>query len=67
MRQGAVGAVRLVVRGEHSQMLPAEVASRMVARPETELLTVAGCGHRPWFWTPEQIAPIAAWLGRQAA
>ncbi|BBK36529.1 alpha/beta hydrolase [Allostella sp. ATCC 35155] len=55
----------LVIRGEYSDMLDAEVAQRMTERPATELLTVAGCGHRPWLWTADQAAPVVDWLERQ--
>ncbi|WP_374449627.1 alpha/beta fold hydrolase [Stella sp.] len=57
----------LVIRGEYSDMLDAAVAQRMTERPDTELLTVAGCGHRPWLWTAEQAAPVVEWLRRYPA
>ena len=57
-----VGCPALVIRGELSDMLTADVAQRLTDRPRTDLLTVPGCGHRPWLWTPEQIAPVMRWL-----
>ena len=60
----AVACPALVIRGEYSDMLDADVAQRMTERPGTELHTVTGCGHRPWLWTAEQAAPVVEWLKR---
>lgn len=62
-----VACPALVIRGERSDMLSAEVAQQMARRPGTDLLTVPGCGHRPWLWTAEQAAPVVAWLKRVPA
>lgn len=52
----------LVIRGEASDLLTAETAARMAARPDTTLLTIAGCGHAPALMAPDQIQPIRDWL-----
>ncbi|WP_026870471.1 alpha/beta fold hydrolase [Inquilinus limosus] len=52
----------LVVRGAESDLLTAATAERMAARPDTVLITVAGCGHAPALMAPGQIAPIRDWL-----
>lgn len=59
----AIRAPTLLIRGERSHMLTAEHADEMVrSRPGAELLTLPGVGHPPWLRTPDQIAPIVAWL-----
>ncbi|BBK32748.1 pimeloyl-ACP methyl ester carboxylesterase [Stella humosa] len=58
----------LLVRGGRSTMLPADIADRMIAmNPRAELLTIPDAGHSPWLRRQDEIAPVAAWLARQAA
>lgn len=55
----------LVVRGERSDILGADVAARMVTRlPEAELVTVPGVGHAPTLEEPEAVAGVLRLLGR---
>lgn len=57
----------LLLRGEHSDILSAEVAARMAARaPAAELVTVPGVGHAPTLDEAESIAAIARLLARAA-
>lgn len=53
----------LVLRGEHSDLLLAEVAEAMCRRgPAAELITIAGCGHAPALNVPEQIGIVQRFL-----
>ena len=53
----------LLLRGESSDVLPAETAKEMTRRgPRAKLLTFPNCGHVPTLTTPEQIAPVRAFL-----
>lgn len=55
----------LIVRGEHSDLFPKEVAERMRdALPDTELVTVPGVGHAPDLSEPEALAAIDRLLAR---
>lgn len=55
----------LVLRGEQSTLLPAEVAAAMTRRgPRAELVTIPGVGHAPALVDPAQIAIVRAWLDR---
>ena len=57
----------LVLRGEHSDILSADVAARMAARaPGSELVTVPGVGHAPTLDEGEAVAAIARLLARAA-
>ncbi|MCC7276559.1 MAG: hypothetical protein IT561_28100, partial [Alphaproteobacteria bacterium] len=59
----ALACPTMVIHGERSLMLPPPVARRMSGlRPDTRVLTVPECGHRPWLRTPDQIAAVVAWL-----
>jgi pimeloyl-ACP methyl ester carboxylesterase len=53
----------LCLRGEHSDLLPPEVAEAMRVRgPCAVVVTIAGCGHAPALNTPEQIAVVERFL-----
>lgn len=55
----------LILRGEMSDLLPAEAADRMRdAANDAELVTVAGVGHAPWLDEPEVIEALDRFLGR---
>lgn len=59
----AVRCPVLVIRGDRSDMLPAEVAERMIAsKANARLMTVANCGHRSWLRRQAQVAEIVDWL-----
>jgi len=58
----AVRVPVLLLRGAESDLLPAEVALRMAARPGVELVEVAGCGHAPALMDPGQIGLITRFL-----
>ncbi|WP_374445579.1 alpha/beta fold hydrolase [Stella sp.] len=61
----AVACPVLLVRGEHSAMLSAAIATAMIARrPGTDVITVRNCGHRPWLRRPDQIAALVHWLAQ---
>jgi pimeloyl-ACP methyl ester carboxylesterase len=57
-----VQAPVLILRGESSDVLPAEVAARMASRPGVELETVPGCGHAPALLDHAQVCRVAAFL-----
>jgi pimeloyl-ACP methyl ester carboxylesterase len=62
------GMPLLIVRGEHSDILSAETAAKMVARvPGAELVTVPQVGHAPTLAEPEAIAGIERLLARVSA
>jgi pimeloyl-ACP methyl ester carboxylesterase len=64
---GMAGKPVLVVRGERSDILSAEVAEKMAARlPGADLVTVAGVGHAPTLDEPEAAAAIDRLLGKVA-
>ena len=55
----------LVLRGEHSDLLPDPVAARMAAEiPNVEVVTVPGVGHAPDLDEPEAVAAIDRLLER---
>ena len=54
----------LVVRGETSDILEADVAARMAERPGVELLTIPRIGHAPTLDEPESVAAIERLLER---
>lgn len=54
----------LVLRGENSQVLPAEVAAQMQRRAVAcRVETIAGCGHAPALMDAAQIDLVRSWLG----
>ncbi|HKY96038.1 MAG TPA: alpha/beta hydrolase [Kiloniellales bacterium] len=54
----------LVLRGEASDVLPAETAAQMTQRgPKPILLTFPDCGHAPSLMHRDQIAAVQGWLG----
>ncbi|MGE0726288.1 MAG: alpha/beta fold hydrolase, partial [Alphaproteobacteria bacterium] len=58
----------LVIRGEHSEMLTAEIGQQMIdARRGADLLTMPDAGHPPWLRAPEQMEPVLQWLKRAEA
>ncbi len=58
----AVRVETLILRGEASDVLPAEVAARMAEAPHARLVTIAGCGHAPALWNTREIALVARFL-----
>jgi pimeloyl-ACP methyl ester carboxylesterase len=57
----------LVLRGEDSQLLPAETADEMRRRgPGAEVVTVPDAGHAPALMAAEQIEAIQSWLDARA-
>ena len=59
----AVTARTLLIRGEHSDVLPPTVASAMRMRgPCPQLITIADCGHAPTLASSEQIEVLRAFL-----
>ena len=55
----------LLIRGEHSEVFPADVAETMLdAKPETELVEIPGAGHAPSLMAPSQIAIVRRFLER---
>jgi len=64
---GLKGKPVLVVRGERSDILSADVAAKMVARlPGAELVTVPATGHAPTLDEPEAIAGLERLLAKVA-
>ena len=54
-----------ILRGENSDLFPAEVARKMAdSVPGAEVVTVPGVGHAPDFDEPESIAAVDRLLGR---
>lgn len=53
----------LVIRGERSDVLPAEVADRMTTSgPRATLTVLPGIGHAPTLMSDDQVALISEWL-----
>lgn len=53
----------LVLRGEHSDLLPAETADEMATRgPKATVVEIPGCGHAPALMDAAQIAIVDDWL-----
>jgi pimeloyl-ACP methyl ester carboxylesterase len=62
-RYDAVEARTLLLRGEASDVLSAEVAEAMTARgPNPDLITIQGCGHAPTLADERQIGIIRGFL-----
>lgn len=57
-----IAAPVLLLRGETSDLLLAETAARMAARPGVTLHTVAGVGHVPALVDADQIGRVAGFL-----
>lgn len=53
----------LVLRGEHSQVLPAATAEQMAAR--AEVVEIPGVGHAPSLLPAREREPILQWLARE--
>ena len=59
----AIRCPTLLLRGEHSDLLPAEVAVAMTQRgPKAKLVEIPGAGHAPSLVTPEQIHVVRQFL-----
>jgi pimeloyl-ACP methyl ester carboxylesterase len=59
----AVRCPVLVLRGENSDVLLADVAEEMARRgPRATVREIPGCGHAPALMSPEQIALVEGWL-----
>lgn len=59
----AVEAQALLIRGEHSDVLPATVAESMTRRgPRPRLETIPDCGHAPTLANSHQIALVRAFV-----
>ena len=59
----AVGCPVLVLRGERSDLLTADVAAAMVERgQDVTLVEIAGCGHAPALMDDAQIDIVTDWL-----
>jgi pimeloyl-ACP methyl ester carboxylesterase len=53
----------LVLRGEESDLVPADLADRMERlNPHASVRTFPGCGHAPPLLAPDQIEPVADFL-----
>ena len=52
----------LVLRGESSDLLTAEVAARMGEHPNTQVETIAGCGHAPALMDEYQVGLVIKFL-----
>jgi pimeloyl-ACP methyl ester carboxylesterase len=61
----AIRVPTMVIRGERSDLLPANVAAEMTRRgPKAELVTLPGVGHAPTLVPAEQIELVRAFLER---
>jgi pimeloyl-ACP methyl ester carboxylesterase len=61
----AIRCPTLVLRGEHSDVLPRQVAAAMTQRgPRAELVELAGIGHGPTLLHADQIEIVASFLAR---
>lgn len=59
----AIACPTLILRGTESDLLAPETAAAMQSRgPKSRLVEFPGVGHAPMLLTPEQIAPVAAFL-----
>ena len=59
----AVRCPVLLIRGEHSDVLPRDVAEEMTRRgPGATLVEIAGCGHAPSLMTADQAAIVQDFL-----
>jgi pimeloyl-ACP methyl ester carboxylesterase len=63
----AVRCPVLLLRGEHSDLLPEDTAEEMARRnPKTELVEIPGCGHAPALLDADQIGMVTGWMARTA-
>jgi len=63
--RGLAGKPVVILRGESSDLLSAEVAQKMIeALPDAELVTVHNVGHAPDFDEPESVAAVDRLLKR---
>jgi pimeloyl-ACP methyl ester carboxylesterase len=63
----AIRAPVLILRGEHSDMLPRETAEAMIRRgTKAELMELPNCGHAPALLDTMQVNLVADWLTRAA-
>jgi pimeloyl-ACP methyl ester carboxylesterase len=59
----AIACPTLLLRGAESDLLsPATAAAMHTRGPKSEIVQFAGVGHAPMLLTPEQIAPVVAFL-----
>ena len=59
----AIRCPTLVLRGAQSDLLAPATAAQMAARgPRPRVVEFAGVGHAPMLLSPEQVAPVAAFL-----
>jgi pimeloyl-ACP methyl ester carboxylesterase len=58
----ALSVPMLVLRGEASDILPADAAARMAAKPGVRVETIAGVGHAPALMDAAQVAMVAGFL-----
>ena len=57
----------LLLRGERSEIFPPHVAQTMLdAKPGTELVEIAGCGHVPALMSDDQVEIVRNFLGAPA-
>ncbi len=52
----------LVIRGAESDVLPADIASKMADRANCDLVTIADAGHAPALMRADEIALVRQWL-----
>jgi pimeloyl-ACP methyl ester carboxylesterase len=58
----------LLVRGEHSEVFPASVAATMLdAKPQAELVEIAGAGHAPALMSDVEIAIVRDFMEQSGA
>jgi len=60
----ALSGPMLVLRGETSDILPADAAARMAEKPGVTLRTIAGVGHAPALMDDAQVGMVAGFLAR---
>jgi pimeloyl-ACP methyl ester carboxylesterase len=58
----ALATPMLVLRGERSDVLPADVAARMAKKPGVRVETIAGVGHAPALMDDAQVALVSRFL-----
>jgi pimeloyl-ACP methyl ester carboxylesterase len=59
----AVQCPTLIIRGETSDLLLPETVEQMIQlKPNTDLVTIPGCGHAPALMSDDQIKIVGDWL-----